>query len=179
MSKFLLKLSGSIAAFKACALLSLLVREGHEVQTVASRSALQFIGTATLEGLSGRPVLTELFEPGKQMDHIYLNRWADAVLFCPATAQSINALAAGAGGDSLLTTFFLAHDFSKPYFVAPAMNQAMYAHPATQRSMALLQSWGVKIIEGEAGLQACGESGMGRMAEPDDIYARLAKEGLV
>lgn len=179
MSKFLLKLSGSIAAFKACALLSRLVREGHEVQTVASRSALQFIGTATLEGLSGRPVLTDLFEHGRQMDHIHHNRWADAVLFCPATAQSINALAAGTGGDSLLTTFFLAHDFSKPYFLVPAMNQAMYAHPATQHSMERLRAWGIKIIEGEAGLQACGESGMGRMAEPDDIYARLAQEGLV
>lgn len=179
MSKFLFKLSGSIAAYKACALLSRLVREGHEVQTVASRSALQFVGAATLEGLSGRPVLTELFESGRQMDHIHLNRWADAVLFCPATAQSINALAAGACSDSLLTTFFLAHDFSKPYFLVPAMNQAMHAHPATQRSIKLLQSWGVKIIKGQAGLQACGESGMGRMAEPEDIYAQLAKEGLV
>lgn len=171
MSKFLIKLGGSIAAYKTCYLLSRLVQDGHEIQTVASASALQFIGTATLEGLTGRAVVTDLYENGRQMDHIHLNRWADAVLFCPATAQGINALAAGTG--DMLTTFFLAHDFSKPYFIVPAMNQAMYAHPATQRSLATLAEWGVEIIEGEAGLQACGENGKGRMAEPDDILQRL------
>lgn len=178
MSKFLFKFSGSIAAFKACALVSRLVQEGHEVQTVMSRSAHQFIGAATLEGLTGRPVISDVFEHGRQMDHIHLNRWADAVLLCPATAQSINSLAAGIG-EGVISTFFLAHDFSKPYFLVPAMNQAMYRHPATQSAMQLLREWGVRFIEGAEGHQACGETGMGRMAEPEAVYAALQAEGLV
>lgn len=178
MSRFLFKFSGSIAAFKTCALLSQLVKEGHEVQTVMSRAAHQFIGKATLEGLSGRPVITDLFEDGRQMDHIHLNRWADAVLLCPATARAITGFASGMG-DPVLSTFFLAHDFSKPYFIVPAMNQAMYRHPATQQALTTLQGWGVQVIEGAEGKQACGEEGMGRMAEPEAIYARLKAEGLV
>lgn len=178
MSKFLFKFSGSIAAYKACFLLSRLVKEGHEVQTVASPSALRFIGEATLEGLSGKPVITDLFASGQQMDHIHLNRWADAILLCPATAQTLNAMAAG-HGDALLSTFFLAHDFRTPYIAVPAMNQAMHSHPATQSALARLRDWGVEIVEGEAGMQACGESGMGRMAEPDAIYAHLKQRGLV
>lgn len=178
MSFFLFKISGSIAAYKACYLLSQLVQEGHEVQTVASPAALEFVGKATLEGLTGKPVLTGLFESGRQMDHIRLNRQADAVLLCPATADIINRLAAGAGND-VLTTFFLAHDFRKPYFIIPAMNQAMYRHPATMYALEILRSWGVRILEGASGRQACGETGIGRMAEPDEIYAQLKTEELV
>lgn len=178
MSKFLVKISGSIAAYKTCALLSRLVQEGHEVQTIASQAALQFVGAATLEGLTGRAVVTDLYATGQQMDHIHLNRWADAVLLCPATARTINGFAAGVG-DELLSTFFLAHDFSKPYFIVPAMNQAMYQHPATQQALKTLEAWGIRFINGEAGKQACGESGMGRMAEPDAIYAQLHQAGLV
>src|SRR5262249_34558237 len=117
MSKpnILFKISGSIAAYKACVLVSKLVQEGCAVQAVMSDAALQFIGKATLEGLTGKPVITNLFAEGQMMDHIHLNRWADMVMLCPATANTINAFAAGAG-DSLLTTFFLAHDFSTPYY---------------------------------------------------------------
>ena len=172
--KLLFKLSGSIAAYKACMVISRLVQDGWEVQTIASPSALQFIGTATLEGLTGKTVITSLYQEGQQMDHIHLNRWADAVILCPATASTINAYAAGTG-DNLLTSFFLAHDFSKPYFIAPAMNRAMIAHPATRHSLAKLKEWGVQMIEGAAGHQACGEIGMGRMAEPDEIIATLKK----
>jgi phosphopantothenoylcysteine decarboxylase/phosphopantothenate--cysteine ligase len=178
MSKFLFKLSGSIAAYKACALISRLVQEGHTVQTVASPAALQFVGAATLEGLTGRAVITDIYAAGNQMDHIHLNRWADAVLLCPATARTLNHMAAGTG-DEPLASFFLAHDFSTPYFVVPAMNQAMYAHPATQHALNTLKGWGIRIIEGKSGIQACGEHGLGRMAEPDEIYIHLQQEKLV
>ena len=146
----LFQLSGSIAAYKACHVVSRLTQAGCDVQTVATDGALQFIGPATLEGLTGRAVATDTFEAGSQMDHIHLVRWADVIVLCPATANAINRLAAGMA-DDLIGTMFLAHDFTKPYVVVPAMNTAMYTHPATAASLERLRGWGIEILEPDAG----------------------------
>src|SRR5918995_607457 len=158
--RVLFQLSGSIAAYKACHVVSRLAQAGCDVQTVATDGALQFVGRATLEGLTGRAVATDTFEAGSQMDHIHLVRWADVIVLCPATANTINRLAAGIA-DDLVGTMFLAHDFTKPYVVVPAMNAAMYAHPATAASLDRLRGWGVEILEPDAGSLACGEIGPG------------------
>jgi len=172
--RVLFQLSGSIAAHKACHVISRLKQAGCDVQTVATASALQFVGPATLEGLTGRAVATDTFATGSHMDHIHLVRWADLIVLCPATANTINRLAAGIG-DDLVGTMFLAHDFAKPYVVVPAMNASMYDHPATTASLHRLREWGIEILEPDAGSLACGEIGPGRLADPDMILAELLK----
>lgn len=171
-AKILFQLSGSIACFKACALLSSLVKAGYDVEIVATPSALKFVGEATLEGLTGRRVHTDTFQSGHYMSHIHLVRWADLILLCPATANTLNKFTAGIG-DDLVSTLFLAHDFKKPYLVVPAMNQTMYAHPATQKSLAALSEWGVTVLETGTGPLACGENGEGRMLEPTEIESAI------
>ncbi len=165
-------LTGSIAGYKACDAISRLVQLGHRVRTVATESALRFVGPATLEGLTGERVLTGLFEPGAALEHIQLSRWADVVIVCPATANTLNRFSAGLA-DDLAGALFLAHDRSKPFLVAPAMNPAMWQHPATQESVAKLGSWGVRFVSVGDGRTACGESGEGRLAEPADIVAAI------
>jgi phosphopantothenoylcysteine synthetase/decarboxylase len=164
----LFALTGSIACFKACALISQLVKSGFVVQCAATTSALRFIGEATLEGLTGRPVFKDAYEPGRMMDHIHLNKWADLTLICPATANTINKTAAGIGDDAL-SSLLLAHDFQKPLWFVPAMNQNMYSHPATQESLLKLKAWGAQIIDTDHGRQACGDVGLGRMKEPEEV----------
>src|SRR6478736_3459301 len=171
-SNLLFIFTGSIAAYKACEVVSQLVQRGHRVRCVATQSALQLIGPATLEGLTGSAVLTGVFEPGHALEHINLTRWADAVLVCPATAGTLNRLAAGLA-DDLPGALFLAADRAKPWLFAPAMNPAMWAHPATQASVAKLQSWGARFVAVGEGRTACGETGEGRLAEPDEILAAL------
>lgn len=179
-SKILFQMTGSIACFKACQVISKLVQAGHEVQVVASPSALQFVGNATIEGLTGKPVVSDLFESGNVMDHIHLVRWADLILVAPASANFINKAARGVG-DDLITTQFLAHDFKKPYLIAPAMNTMMYLHPATQSSLKVLREMGVEILETASGVLACGEVGWGRLLEPqlivEEVEKRLGKTG--
>lgn len=171
-TKVLFKLSGSIACYKACNLISRWVQEGKEVQTVASAAALKFVGASTLEGLTGKPVYGDLFEPGRQMAHIDLVKWADFSLLCPATANTLNKLAHGLG-DDLLGSLFLAHDFAKPYFAAPAMNTAMYRHPATRESLGKLKSWGVQLLPTGRGRLACGDTGQGKLLEPDLVWESI------
>ncbi len=166
--KVLFFLSGSIAGFKACQVISDLKKKDLEVQVVASASALEFIGKASLEGLSGKPVITSLFQESHMMDHIHLMRWAETLVVCPATANTINQFASGTG-DSILTTFFLAYDFKKPFLVFPAMNTSMYEHPVTAKSITSLKEMGLKIFDTNEGNLACGEIGAGRMLEPNEI----------
>jgi phosphopantothenoylcysteine decarboxylase/phosphopantothenate--cysteine ligase len=166
----LFQLSGSVAAFKACALISKLVQSGFEVQTAATASTFEFVGRATLEGLTGRPVFTDIFQNGRAMDHIHLAKWAELTILCPATANQINKLAAGIGDDAV-STLFLTHDFKKPYWVVPAMNEEMWLHPATQASLKVLGSWGVRVLEPAEGRQACGDVGPGRMLEPEVLLS--------
>ncbi len=170
----LFKISGSIAAYKACFVISQLVQEGHRVQVVCTPNALKFIGTATLEGLTGLPVFVDPYACEQVMDHIHLAKWANLTVLCPASANIINKMAQGLADDSV-TTLFLAHDFkTKPYIIAPAMNQAMWQHPATQQSVKTLMSWGVSFVLPEVGRQACGDHGPGRLADPGVILSFLS-----
>jgi phosphopantothenoylcysteine decarboxylase/phosphopantothenate--cysteine ligase len=171
-ARILFKLSGSISAWKACAVISKLVQDGHEVQTVATEAALRFVGAATLEGLTGRAVASDLWEAGAAMEHINLVKWADVVVLCPATANTINKLAAGSGED-LVGALFLAHDWHKPYLLAPAMNPAMWSHPATIESVDRLKSWGVRVLPVGSGRLACGDEGEGRLLEPEILLAHI------
>lgn len=171
-ANILFELTGSIAAWKACAVISRLVQDGHAVQTLATRSALRFVGAATLEGMTGRPVRSDLWEPGAAMEHINLVKWADLVIVCPATANTINRLASGHAND-LLGSLFLAHDWRKPFLLAPAMNPAMWGHPATAASVERLKSWGVRILPVASGRMACGDEGEGRLIEPEEILAAI------
>ncbi|HWU43090.1 MAG TPA: phosphopantothenoylcysteine decarboxylase, partial [Bdellovibrio sp.] len=111
---------------------------------------------------------SDTYSAGNVMDHIHLMRWADLILVAPATANFINKAAQGIG-DDLLSTLFLAHDFKKPFMVAPAMNTSMYLHPVTQKSVATLKSFGIEILDAASGILACGEEGYGKLLEPDLI----------
>ena len=133
-SNILFVLSGSIACYKACDAISRLVQCGHRVRTVATEAAQRFVGVATLEGLTGEPVATDLFAAGGALDHLGLSRWADLTIVCPATAHTLNRAAAGLG-DDLAGALLLAHDWKKPLLFAPAMNPAMWSHPATVASV--------------------------------------------
>lgn len=171
-SKLLFVFTGSIAGYKACDVVSRLVQRGHTVRCVATPAALKFVGPATLEGLTDTPVLSDLFEGGRALDHINLTRWADAVVVCPATANTINRLAAGLA-DDLPGALFLAHDRAKPWLVAPAMNPAMWVHPATVAAVEKLRSWDVRFVPVGEGRMACGETGEGRLAESDVVVAHV------
>ncbi len=176
-SKVLFILSGSIAAYKACQVISRLVQEGHEVQAVATPSALKFVGSATLEGLTGKPVLSDLWEHGRAMDHIHLSRWADYGLLCPASANMCNRVAQGLG-DGLVENLLLAWPQGKPLHVFPAMNLEMLKNPITQDSLSRLNQRGFTVHETEAGNLACGEEGAGRLLEPEEILQRLKQKSL-
>lgn len=172
MSQVLFILTGSIACYKACDAISRLVQRGHRVRPVATEAALKFVGTATLEGLTRESVATDLFASGAALDHIELTRWADLVIVCPATANTLNRMAAGLA-DDLAGALLLAHDWKKPLLVAPAMNPAMWTHPATTAAAARLREWGVRFIAPGAGRTACGEVGEGRLAESEEIVTAV------
>jgi phosphopantothenoylcysteine decarboxylase/phosphopantothenate--cysteine ligase len=165
-SKVLLQITGSIAAFKAAALASMLVDLGVVVQSVVSEGGLKFIGESTIEGLTGRPVLSDLFERGRALEHISLVDWADLMLLYPATANHITRLRAGLA-DDLIGTLFLANNFRKPYWLAPAMNSHMFAHPAVTDALATLEEWGCRVLPTGEGRLACGTVGYGRLLEPE------------
>ena len=171
-ANLLFVLTGSIAGYKACEAISRLAQRGHRIRTVATPAALRFVGPATLEGLTGEPVRHDLFAPGSALDHIGLGRWADATIVCPATAHALNRFSAGLA-DDLAGALFLARDPAKPFLLAPAMNPAMWRHPATQASVAQLQAWGCRFVPVGEGRTACGDEGEGRLAEPETIVAAV------
>ncbi len=168
----LLGISGGIAAYKAAELTRRLVEAGAEVQVVMTDAAKAFISPLTMQAVSGRPVRDTLLDPAAEagMGHIELGRWADLVLVAPATADFVAKLAGGMAGD-LLSTVCLAT--SAPVYLAPAMNQAMWRKPATQRNIVTLENDGIIIVGPASGDQACGDVGPGRMTEPADIIANL------
>lgn len=170
--KILFQMAGSIAAFKACHVISDLVKLDFDVQTVASDSLFNFVGRSTLEGLTGHEVLTDMYQPGRAMDHIQMARESDLILLCPATANQINRLAAGLA-DDLIGALFLANNFKTPYWIFPAMNTEMFLHPATQASIKALGGWGCSVFDTDEGRLACGEVGFGRMLEPSKITAAV------
>lgn len=176
-SKILFFMSGSIAAFKACQVISLLVKAGHEVQVVATPATFQFIGASTLEGLTGKKVLSDLWERGHAMDHIHLSRWADFAVLCPASANTIARLAAGLS-DDLVSALALAWPTDKPFTIIPAMNHQMLAAPVTQENLARLAQRGFNIAPTQSGALACGEVGEGRMLEAEQVIALLFRTAL-
>ena len=175
MKRILLIVSGSVAAYRAAELTRRLRRDGFSVQVAATRNAQKLVGVATFRALSGRPVLVDEWETPQNddgMDHIATARAADLVIVAPASANFIARLAAGFA-DDLPTTLVLAAQC--PLLVAPAMNRAMWAHPATRRNVAQLVADGARIAAPEVGEQACGEFGAGRMAAPETIAATARK----
>jgi len=173
--RVLLGVTGGIAAYKAPELVRRLVERGCEVQVVMSRGAREFVGPLTFQAVSGRRVRDDLWDPAAEaaMGHIELARWADVVVVAPATANFLGSLAGGLAGD-LLSTLCLAT--TAPIVVAPAMNQAMWASAAVQANRALLEARGVRFLGPASGDQACGETGPGRMVEPNDIAAALLEQ---
>lgn len=168
-------MSGSIACYKICYLVSHLSQNNFNVKVVMSTSAQKFIGPATLEALSHNPVYTDTFESGHAMEHIYLDRWADLILLAPATANTINKLGHGFG-DDLISTLFLAHDFKKPFLIAPAMNTQMYLHPTTQESILKLKKMNIEILESASGILACGEIGYGKLLDQELLYIEIVNK---
>jgi phosphopantothenoylcysteine decarboxylase/phosphopantothenate--cysteine ligase len=171
--RLLLGISGGIAAYKAALLTRLWVQEGIDVQVVMSRAACGFITPATMQALSGKPVYTDMWDArvDNNMAHIELSRGRDAIVVAPASADLLAKLANGLA-DDLLSTLCLAREC--PLFVAPAMNRQMWQHPATQRNQKLLRTDGVFVLGPASGDQACGETGEGRMVEPDEIAEEVS-----
>ena len=174
MSKILLCITGSISCYKAAELASLLVKNGNEVKVVATEDALRFVGKATFEGLTKSMVYTDMWtNENEPIAHITLSqKWADAIFVYPASADTINKLAARIA-DNLLGALFLANNFQKPFVISPAMNSNMFLHPATQKSLQTLKDWGTKILEPAQGHLACGDDGVGRLAEPAEAFEFL------
>ncbi len=170
--KLLFILTGSIALYKVMNVLSHFKKLNYQIKVVATESALKFVGVSTIEGLTSEKVHVDLYANGSNMDHIHLVRWADAIVVAPATANYINKLATGIA-DDLASTLFLAHDFTKPFAVFPAMNTKMYQHPSTQKSISQLKFWGVEILESASGVLACGEIGVGRLLEPEQMITAI------
>lgn len=169
-----LGISGSIAAYKAADLASQLVKAGHQVHCLMTRSACEFITPLTLQTITRQPVLVSL-EDEKQSwkpGHIELADNADLFLVAPATASLIAELAQGLAPDPLTSTY-LALPRTTPVLIAPAMNGKMWLHPATQRNVTTLRSDGVTFIDPESGDLACGYQGIGRLASLDTILTAI------
>ncbi len=172
MKRVLLGISGGIAAYKSAELVRLLRKNNYEVRVVMTHAATQFITPLTLQALSGHAVHTQLLDANEEnaMGHINLARWADLFLIAPASANCMAKLSLGLA-DDLLSTLYLAAEC--PIYIAPAMNQAMWSKPITQENLNRLKQHKVNVIGPEAGSQACGEVGYGRMTEPNDIVGQL------
>ncbi len=170
----LLKVTGSVAGFKAAALASKLTQIGYDVRTVLSSGAKEFIGVATFEGLTRGRVYDSTFAAGDAMAHIDLARWADLTLIYPASANTLTKLSSGRA-DDLIGTLFLAYDFKNPYWITPAMNPSMLAHPAVTDAVTKLRHWGVNVLDSDDGRMACGEVGTGRLIEPEAMLAEIER----
>lgn len=172
--RIVLGLTGGVACYKAAELTRMLIKAGAQVQVVMTHAATQFITPVTMQALSGLTVYTDQWDAriANNMAHIDLTRGADAVLIAPCSADFLFKLAHGAC-DDLLSTLCVARPAGVPLLVAPAMNVEMWQNPATRRNVAQLKADGVAILGPEAGEQACGETGMGRMLEPEYLLAEI------
>jgi phosphopantothenoylcysteine decarboxylase/phosphopantothenate--cysteine ligase len=171
--RVLLGVAGGIASYKTAWLARLLAKAGAEVDVVMTRAATEFVGTVTFEALTGRPVHTGLFDPGRALDHVRLAREAAVVVVAPATADFM-ARAATGQADDLLTACLLATE--APVLLVPAMNDRMWAHAQTQANAAHLRALGYELLEPDEGMLAAGEgSGPGRMPEPETILAHVGR----
>lgn len=171
--RIVLGITGGIAAYKAVELLRLLIKQSMEVQVVMTEAACHFITPTTMQGLSGKPVFTDQWDASvpNSMAHINLSRAADAIVITPASADFIAKLANGLA-DDLLSTLCLARNC--PLIIAPAMNREMWLNAATQRNVTQLIADGVQVLGPDSGMQACGEDGMGRMMEAEQLARDIA-----
>lgn len=172
--KILVGITGGIAAYKTAEVVRLLCKLQAQIHVAMTKSATEFITPLTLRSLSSNPVYVDLFNEPKlwNVEHIGLAEHVDAVIVAPATANILAKMATGIA-DDFLSTVLLA--VRAPIFVAPAMNHAMYHHPATQVNLALLKQRGVHVIGPGTGFQACGTDGDGRMSEPAEIVESLTR----
>ena len=170
--KLLLGVTGGISAYKVAELVRLLRQDDIELQVVMTEAACRFITPVTLQALSGRTVYTDLWDPrvANNMAHIDLSRDCDGIIIAPASADFMAKVAHGVA-DDLLSTLCLARECAM--LIAPALNRQMWDNPATQRNVALLRKDGVTLLGPAAGDQACGEVGIGRMLEAEDIFAAI------
>lgn len=168
MSRIILGVTGSIAAYKAADLASQLTKAGHVVTCVLTKAALEFVTPLTLSTLSKNPVITDLFaeKEGWQPGHIQLADKAELLLIAPATANFLASMAHGFANDAL-TAIALA--IRAPILIAPAMNGKMWQHPATLRNVETLRGYGAHFVEPAEGMLACGYEGVGRLAEVETI----------
>ena len=166
--KIVLGITGSIAAYKACQIIRLLVKAGAEVQVVITPAGKEFITPITLSALTQKPVISEFFSQrdGTWHSHVALGLWADAMLIAPCTASTLGKMAHGVADNMLITTYL---SMKAPVFIAPAMDLDMYAHPTTQQNLDILRSFGNQVIEPQSGFLASGLEGKGRMEEPEKI----------
>lgn len=172
--RILLGVSGGIAAYKVAIALRLLREGGHQVRVIPTEAALEFVGKATWEALSGEPVTTSVFDGTAQVDHVRLGREADLVVVAPATADLLARAATGRADDLLTTTLLTV---SCPVLLAPAMHTEMWAHPATRANVATLRERGVHVLEPAVGRLTGADSGAGRMPEPEEIVAAALVSG--
>ena len=172
--KIVLGLTGGIACYKAAEFARALVKAGASVQVVMTEAARHFITPVTMQALSGHTVYTDQWDSriANNMAHIDLTRNADAIIIAPCSADFMRKLVHGAA-DDLLSTLCLARPHDVPLLVAPAMNVEMWDKPATQRNVAQLKSDGITLLGPAAGDQACGETGLGRMLEPEQLLEAL------
>jgi phosphopantothenoylcysteine decarboxylase / phosphopantothenate---cysteine ligase len=173
--EIVLGVSGGIAAYKSCEVLRRLREAGNHIQVVATRSALEFIGAATFEALSGHPVLTGVFENVAEVEHVALGRRADLVVLVPATADLLARMAQGRADDMLTSTLLTARC---PVLAVPAMHTEMWEHPATRDNVATLRRRGTVVLEPASGRLTGADTGRGRLPEPPEIaeFARLLLE---
>lgn len=168
-----LGITGSIAAYKACTLIRLLIKAGAEVQVVITPSGKEFITPLTLSALTSKPVISDFFaqRDGTWHSHVDLGQWADAMIIAPATASTIGKMANGVADNMLITTYL---SMKAPVFIAPAMDLDMFAHPLTRQNLDRLKAFGNIIIEPQSGELASHLIGKGRMEEPERIFETLA-----
>ncbi|GAB3285357.1 bifunctional phosphopantothenoylcysteine decarboxylase/phosphopantothenate--cysteine ligase CoaBC [Sinomonas notoginsengisoli] len=166
--RIVLGVGGGIAAYKAALLLRLFTEAGHSVTAVPTEAALKFVGKATWEALSGKPVRTDVFEAVETVNHVRLGHEAELVVVAPATADLIARAAGGHADDLLTNTLLMAHC---PVLLAPAMHTEMWRNPATQANVALLRERGVHILEPAVGRLTGPDTGPGRLPEPEEIFA--------
>lgn len=173
MSHVVFGVAGGVAAFKAAAAVSKLAQRGVDVRVVMTQAATQFVGPATMSALSGHPVALKLFDPAYPLGgHIALAEGAGLLCVAPATASFLAKAAAGLS-DDLLSTLYLA--CTAPVLMAPAMNSAMWNHPAVQRNVQVLRGDGVQFVEPGSGWLSCRQPGTGRMAEPEVLVEEVCK----
>ena len=165
-----LGVTGGIAAYKACDLVSRLVKQGAKVRVVLTEHAARFVPPLTFETLSGNPAHVDTFAPRAELEHIALAKWADAFVIAPATANCLAKLAGGIADDLLSTT---ALAMTAPLLLAPAMNANMWRHPATQANLNTLLARGARTVGPGVGRLACGDDDVGRLAEPGEIVEAL------